>query len=60
MDVITAFLNGDVEEDIYVELPNGYDVPEGMVLKLNRLLYGLKQALRQWYQKLRDFLLSNG
>lgn len=60
MDVKTAFLNGDVDEDIYVEPPDGYPEAEGRVLKLNRSLYGLKQAPRQWYQKLRDFLLANG
>lgn len=52
-DVVTAFLNGDLEEDIYVKPPPGYPLPRGMVLKLKRALYGLKQASRQWYTKYR-------
>lgn len=50
-DVKTAFLNGDLEETIYVFAPPGYPEASGKVLKLNKALYGLKQAPRQWYIK---------
>jgi hypothetical protein len=59
MDVITAFLNGDLQELIFMEMPEGYRTP-GMVCKLLRSLYGLKQSPRQWYQKLDTFLLKLG
>lgn len=47
-DVSTAFLNGKVEEEIYIEPPEGVDVPPGKCLKLKKALYGLKQAPRCW------------
>ena len=59
-DVKTAFLYGDVEEDIYLEAPEGYEVQPGKVLKLLKALYGLKQAPRQWYRRLQDYLIQNG
>ena len=46
MDVKAAYLNGKLEEDIYMALPPGFDIPEGMVLKLNKALYGTKQGGR--------------
>lgn len=50
MDVITAFLNGDLEEVIYMRQPEGYAVPgkEHMVCKLKKSIYGLKQSPRCW------------
>ncbi|SMY29126.1 unnamed protein product [Zymoseptoria tritici ST99CH_1A5] len=60
MDIVTAFLNGDVEHDIYIELPEGFPAPDGMCAKLNRSLYGLKQSSRLWYLRLRVFLESIG
>ena len=47
MDVVTAFLQGDIHEIIYVELPHGYE-EDGQACKLNRALYGLKQSPRLW------------
>ena len=51
MDVKTAFLNGELEEEIYMEQPNGFIVKgqENKVCKLKRSIYGLKQSSRQWY-----------
>ncbi|KAH9112159.1 hypothetical protein AeMF1_013477 [Aphanomyces euteiches] len=62
LDVKTAFLNGDLDEDIYMEQPERYQV-EGkshLVCKLNKSIYGLKQAPRQWNKKLNDHLASTG
>ncbi|GKC17259.1 retrotransposon protein, putative, ty1-copia subclass [Tanacetum coccineum] len=53
MDVKTAFLNGRLDEDIYMEQPEGYvdpNYPNG-VCKLQRAIYGLKQASRQWNKR---------
>ena len=60
MDIKTAFLNGDLEHEIFVEPPDGYPESNSRVLKLCKSLYGLKQAPRQWYFKLRTFLEENG
>lgn len=60
MDVVTAFLNGDVSEDIYMEIPEGveHDRKKEVVCKLNRALYGLKQAPRCWNKKIDPFLVE--
>jgi hypothetical protein len=61
MDVKSAFLNGPVKEEVYVEQPPGFE-SEGYpnhVYKLHKALYGLKQAPRVWYEYLRDFLIEN-
>nr|GEW26019.1 zinc finger, CCHC-type [Tanacetum cinerariifolium] len=62
MDVKTAFLNGDFDEEIYMKQPEGFVMPghESKVCKLKKLLYGLKQAPKQWHQKFDDVVLSNG
>ena len=62
MDVKSAFLNGPIKEDVYVEQPPGFEDSEypNHVYKLSKTLYGLKQAPRAWYECLRDFLITNG
>ncbi len=57
MDVKTTFLNGDLEEEIYMEQPEGFTHEgEHLVCKLHKSLYGLKQFPRAWNQKLNAFL----
>ncbi|GJS07841.1 retrovirus-related pol polyprotein from transposon TNT 1-94 [Tanacetum coccineum] len=60
MDVKTAFLNGNLREEVYVSQPDGFvdkDNPNHMY-KLKKALYGLKQAPRAWYDMLSSFLIS--
>ncbi|XP_071694471.1 uncharacterized protein [Rutidosis leptorrhynchoides] len=62
MDVKTAFLNGNLEEEIYMEQPAGFKAPvqERKVCKLVKSLYGLKQAPKQWHQKFDHVMLDLG
>ncbi|KAL0374359.1 UNVERIFIED_CONTAM: Retrovirus-related Pol polyprotein from transposon TNT 1-94 [Sesamum radiatum] len=62
MDVKTAFLNGELDEEIYMEQPEGFVVPgqEKKVCRLVKSLYGLKQAPKQWHEKFDRTMLSNG
>jgi hypothetical protein len=61
MNVKSAFLNGPIKEEVYVEQPPGFedDRYPKHVYKLSKALYGLKQAPRAWYECLRDFLITN-
>ena len=59
MDVKTAFLNGDLEEDIYMDQPQGF-VQGDMVCKLKKSLYGLKQSPRAWYEYIHAFFVKEG
>lgn len=62
MDVKTIFLNGDIYEEVYMRQPNGFVVngKENLVCKLNKSLYSLKQASRQWYLKFDNIVTSLG
>ncbi|KAI3655909.1 hypothetical protein MP638_003672, partial [Amoeboaphelidium occidentale] len=62
VDFTTAFLNGTLDEEIYLEIPEGYRVanPKGKALRLRKSLYGLKQAPRQWNLALDKTLQSFG
>lgn len=61
MDVKSAFLNGNITEEVYVRQPPGFENPEhpDHVYRLSKALYGLKQAPRSWYERLSKFLLNN-
>jgi hypothetical protein len=60
MDVKSAYLNGELSEEIFMEAPPGFDVPEGMVLRLIKAVYGTKQGGRVWYEEIRDTLGEMG
>ncbi|CAM8940498.1 unnamed protein product [Rhodiola kirilowii] len=62
MNVKTAFLNGDLEEEIYMKQPKGFVVTgqQHKVCKLVKSLYGLKQAPMQWHQKFDEVVLFDG
>lgn len=60
MDIKTAFLHGDLEEEVYVVQPTGYEKEGGKVCKLKKALYGLKQSPRLWYEVMHRFLASLG
>jgi hypothetical protein len=66
MDVVTAYLYGSLDSDIYMIVHDGISVPNANVgcnmycVKLNKSLYGLKQSGRKWYNRLNEFLLNKG
>ena len=62
MDVNTTFLNGVMEEEVYVEKPLGFETHdrETHVCKLKKALYGLKHAPMTWYDRIDRFLTSLG
>ncbi|WVZ52786.1 hypothetical protein U9M48_003808, partial [Paspalum notatum var. saurae] len=60
LDVKNAFLNGELLEEVYMQPPPGYSVPEGMVCHLRRSLYGLKQAPRAWFQRFASMVTAAG
>jgi hypothetical protein len=62
MDVKSAFLNGVIQEEVYVRQPLGFESPKYQVrvYKLSKALYGLKQVPRVCYARLKIFLLEHG
>jgi transposase InsO family protein len=62
MDVKTTFLNEIIEEEVYIEQPQGFEVHdrESYVCRLKKALYGLKQASRAWYSRIDNYLQSMG
>jgi hypothetical protein len=62
MDVKTTFLNGEIEEEVYIEQSNGFVIhgKEAHVCRLKKALYGLKQAPHAWYARIDGYLMSLG
>ena len=62
MDVKSAFLNGSIQELVYVEQPPGFEDHKfsNHIYKLQKVLYGLKQTPRAWYECLKEFLFKQG
>ena len=66
MDVLTAYLYGSLKKDIYMKIPEGFQIPEASrthspdiySVKLQRSIYGLKQSGRMWYKRLSEYLLK--
>jgi hypothetical protein len=62
MDVKNTFINGVIQEEVYVRQPRGFENPKypQRVYKLSKALYELKQAPQAWYARLKKFLLEHG
>jgi hypothetical protein len=62
MDVKTTFLNGAIEEEVYIEKPQGFEVHsrDTHICRLKKSLYGIKQASRAWYARMDNYLTRLG
>jgi hypothetical protein len=66
MDVVTAYLYGSLDSDIYMKVRDGIPVPNNgkncnmFCVKLTKSLYGLKRSGRMWYNRLKEFLMDKG
>ena len=58
MDVKSAFLHSDLEEEIYIRQLEGYTEDSCLVCRVRKYMYGLKKARREWYAKIDAFVLS--
>jgi hypothetical protein len=57
MDVKSAFLHGNLSEEIFIEQPSGFVIDSNLVFQINKSLYGLKQAPQAWYAKIDNLFL---
>jgi len=62
LDIKSAFLYGELSEEVYIEQPRGYDIQgrEHLVYKLHKALYGLKQAPRAWFSRIEAHFIKEG
>lgn len=60
LDIPTAFLNGELESEVYITIPEGVRINKNNVLKLNRSLYGLKESPKVWNNKFNSVLSDLG
>ena len=62
MDMKTVFLNGFIEEEVYIEQPKGFEIfnSESHVFRLKRALYALKKAPRAWYTRIHNYFTGLG
>ena len=60
LDADTAFLNSNLDERVYMEVPLGASTATGMVCKLEKAIYGLKQSASAWNKTIRRVFLNNG
>ena len=64
IDIVTAYLYGSLDSNIYMKIPEGFKMPNACTpcnlfsIKLQRSLYGLKQSGRMWYQRLSEYLIK--
>jgi hypothetical protein len=60
MDVKATYLNANLEEEIYMEAPPGFDIPKGYILRLKKGIYSTKQGGRVWYIEISNTLTEMG
>ena len=58
MDVKNVFLNGNLDEEVYMDPPPGLSLAHGKTLRLRKALYGLKQAPKAWYDRFGDVMTN--